>query len=224
MKTKKPLKGELFLSLVLITVRINEIVTLAPSYPKKVRDWSTENKANIIFGFIFAINIAIKFIIDMEITPFLIIKHSYIFSFITTNIIYALIGIISVFLYDKFKGDPVMIEALKKHQSEGGHLKYKNKLIKFILKRNKKNKFILNALLFFKNPGLMVIYHRDGSYLYNGFKGKYIKLLYLIYLLFMNLYWNTMVYFGISIWDPVVKILKELFFWYLFTLKMAPFF
>lgn len=224
MKTRKPLKGELFLSLVLITVRINEIVTLAPSYPKRAKDWTIENKANIIFGFIFAINIAIKFIIDVEITPSLIINYSYFYSFMTTNVIYALIGIISVFLYDKFKGDPVMIEALKKYQNEGGHLKHKNKLIKFILKRNKKNKFILNALLFFKNPGLMVIYQRDGSYQYNGFKGKHIRLLYLVYLLFMNLYWNTMVYFGISIWDPILKILKELFFWYLFTLQMTPFF
>lgn len=224
MKTKKMLKGELFLTLVLINIRTKEIIAEAPSYPQRVKVWTLKNKDNIIFGSIFIINLTIKTLIDAWLTPFLMQKHGFLNCFIITNIIYGLLGVICVFIYDSLKKDWLMIEALKKYQLEGGHLRHKNKLIKFILKKNTKHEFVLDGLLFFKHPGLFVIKKRDGIAQYNGFAGKNIMLLYLTYLLIMNIYWNSMVYLSISIWDPIIGILKELFFWYIFTLNMTPFF
>lgn len=107
-----------------------------------------------------------------------------------------------------------MLEVLKKYQEKGGHLEHKNRLIRFILKNDKKNEFALNGLIFLKNPAAFVIKKRDGIAQYNGFAGKNIMVFYLIYLLLMNLYWNAMVYFGIHIWHSLWDWLKEIFFWY----------
>lgn len=185
---------------------------------KKVLFWTKKtwkNKKVRIFWLVFFINLGIKSAIDFWLTPILI-KNDYLFSLFITTVIYILMGIMSVKLYDKYgKGkDPLWVEDLKKFQSEGGHLKYKNKLIIFILKNDKKNEFVLNILLTFKNSGLGVIYKRPGFNLYNGFTGKNTKIFFIFNILVMTLYWNSMVYLGIHIWSSLWNLLKELFFWY----------
>lgn len=176
----------------------------------------TKDKELRLFWSIFLVNLIFKELIDAVLTPFLIIEFGYKITLLTTILIYAFIGIYSVKLYDKKnkekKGDPLKIEALKKAQCKGKEIKNKNMIINFILKRNKKNKIILFILGSFKNPGLPVLYLRDGYNLYNGFAGKWIKFYFLLGLLIINFYWVTMVYLGISFWKPIWNLIKFIIF------------
>lgn len=212
MKTKKMLKGELFLTLVLIKIRIKELKVEIPSYPHKVRIGIKKNKDNIIFGAILAVNLIIKTSIDALLTPYLMQEYGPVNCFISTNIIYGVMGVLCVFWYDTLKKDWLMIEALKKYRLNGGHLLHKNRIIRFLLKKNKWGDFVKRGALFFKHPALYVIEYRDGISLYNGFAGKNTVILYLVYLLLMNLYWNGMVYLGIHIWSSLWDLLKFIVF------------
>lgn len=167
-------------------------------------------RKNIRFGSIFFINFGIKEVIDFILTPILMIEFGYILSLLTTTSIYLLIGIASVKIYDRHKQDCLYIEALKKAQADNKPLTKRNKLTEFILSWTKRNKIIFSLLLTFKNPGLFVIYFRDGVNLFNGFAGKNIKIIFLINLLVMNLYWNFVIYTGTPLWKFIGSFLYRI--------------
>jgi hypothetical protein len=147
-----------------------------------------------LIGYIFIFNSILKSVIDIILTPVLISEFGFLKSLSITTFIYFLIGIISVKIYDFYKIDFFMIEALKKSQCENNQFYDKSIIVSIILKWTQKNKIILGLLLACQNVGLVVIYFRDGFYDYNGFCGKNIKLIFFIYLLIINIYWNIGVY------------------------------
>lgn len=158
------------------------------------------------FLILFSINLGIKTLIDFKLTPFLMKDYDYLKCFLYTNIIYLMIGIISLLIYDYYKIDICGLESLKKAQENKEAIEDESWLIKFILQRDKKNKFFLGLLLSFKNPSLPVIYFREGFNLFNGFTKIKIGISFVLYIIIINIYWNTMVYLGISLWD-IIKIL-----------------
>lgn len=133
------------------------------------------------------------------------VEFGYFLSLLCTTTIYTFIGILSVKVYDYYGIDCLWLEQLKKSQCEGDIFDSSNPLIRFIEKWIKKNKKFLGLLLSFKNPGLMVIYYRDGFYQYNGFTGKNIKLIFLVNIVLINLYWNSIIYTGFSLWEFLTK-------------------
>ena len=153
------------------------------------------------FGSIFLLNLIVKEIIDIILTPILIIELGFVVSFTTTVLIYIIIGIISVKIYDNSKVDCLWIEEFKESQYNGNLFSKKNRLTNFIEKWTRKNRKILGLLLSFKNPGLMVVYQRDGFHQYNGFTGKNIKLIFLVNIFLTNVYWYTFLFTGFSIWE-----------------------
>lgn len=153
------------------------------------------------FGSIFILNLIVKEIIDLILTPILIIELGFVVSFLTTVLIYIIIGIVSVNIYDSSKTDCLWIEGLKESQHNGSLFSKKNRLTKFIEKWMKKNRKLLGLLLSFKNPGLMVVWERDGFSQYNGFTGKNIKLRFLINTIVINIYWYILLFTGFSIWE-----------------------
>lgn len=166
-----------------------------------------ENVKIVRFGSIFLLNLAVKEIIDIGLTPFLIIKFGYVTSLVSTILIYFVIGIISVTLYDKYRKDFLLIETLKRAISLNEEIPDANKLIHFILKWMNKSKFILGLLLSFKNPGLLVVYYRDGCELYNGFSGRNIKWSFSRNILLIQFYYHVFLYTGFSLWRYLGEIL-----------------
>lgn len=153
------------------------------------------------FGSIFLLNIIVKEIIDLILTPILIIELGFVISFITTIFIYLVIGVISVKIYDNSKIDCLWIEEFKESQHTGNLFFKENRLINLIERWTKKNKILLSLILSFKNTGLMIIYFRDGFHLYNGFTGKNIKLMFLINTIIINVYWYIILFTGFSLWE-----------------------
>jgi len=209
----------LFLLFALIYIRRKE-VTIARKiiethdFIKKVPFWikkSWTDKELRRFWIIFFINMGIKALIDIVLTPYLMMEVGYKSSLLYTTFTYLFIGTISLWIYDYYKIDVFWLESLKKDQFDNAKIKNKNSLIKFILKQNEATKLLLELVLFFKNPAFWVIYFREGEYLYNGFAGKNIKLHFTYYLLIMNIYWNTMVYLGLSLWKIIWKLIVFIF-------------
>lgn len=165
----------------------------------------------LLFWSIFLLNFCVKGFLDVILNPILIVNFGYWISLLITTSIYLYIGIKSVNIYDFYKVDCLFIETLKKIQFNNKRFESKNVLIKFILKRSETNKFLLGLLLSFKNPGLVVIYFRDGFNLYNGFSGKNIKLFFALYLLITNIYWNLTVLLGIGLFKFLWIFVKGLF-------------
>ncbi len=174
-------------------------------------------KKNIRFGSIFFINLGIKGIIGLIVNPILMIKFDYAISLSITFLIYILIGIFSVKIYDKYRKDCLWIEALKEalHKDQG--FPQKNKIIKRILRWTKRNNTILSLSLSWMNTGLVVIFRRPGFYLYNGFTGRSIKLVFLVNSLIINIYWNTVIFVLVPIFILLWDILKEITCWYFLT-------
>ena len=151
-----------------------------------------------LFSSIFLFNSILKGIIDMVLIPVLISEIGYLISLLTTTLIYLLVGVISVKIYDFYKVDFLFIETLKKAQYDKNQVIINSPIVNLILKWTKKNKLILKLilglLLASQNIGLVVLYLRDGYYSYDGFVGKNIKLFFFLYSLAMSLYWNTFVF------------------------------
>lgn len=189
-------------------IDINDFIKKIPFWIKK--SWTDKRLRR--FWIIFLINMVIKSLIDLWLTPHLMITVGYKSSLLYTTFIYLFIGITSLWIYDYFKTDVFWLESLKKDQLSSTKIKNKNKnhLINFILKNNTA-KSLLELLLYFKNPAFWVVYSRDGNHLYNGFAGKNIKLHFTYYLLIMNIYWNTMVYLGLSLWKIIWKLILVIF-------------
>lgn len=166
-----------------------------------------ENAKIARFGSIFLLNLAVKEIIDILLTPFLIIEYGYITSLISTIIIYIIIGVLSVILYDRYKKDVLLIETLKKAMSLNEKVPDSNKLIHFVLRWMNKGKFVLGILSSFKNPGLLVLLYRDGYNLYNGFTGKNIWWSFLRNIFLIQIYYHIFLYTGFSLWEYLHKIL-----------------
>ncbi len=175
------------------------------------------------FGSIFLLNFAVKEVIDFGLTPIIMVESGFTISLIITNIIYIIIGIVSVLIYDNYGIDVLWLEEWKYSQENKIQTTKSNKLIAFLNKGAQKRNWILCLALTFKNPGLFVIYFRTGSYLYNGFKGKNVKLFFLLNNFIMNMYWNTTVFFGIPILTLLIVLIKEsLDYWvylYQYTLE-----
>jgi len=159
------------------------------------------------FGSIFLLNLTVKEIIDIGLTPFLIIKYGYTISLILTIIIYLLIGVLSVVLYDQYKKDFLLIEALKRKLANNEEISASNKLICFIIRWIHKGKFVLGILSSFKNPGLLVLLYRDGFDLYNGFTGKNIWWSFLRNIFLIQIYYHLFLYTGFSLWEYLHELL-----------------
>lgn len=169
------------------------------------------------------LNICVKTFIDFALNPILIAEFQYITSVTITTIIYLIIGIASVKIYDIHRVDYVWIESLKRAQFHYalGKIKNGNIISKFILKRGWFNRLLIGLIFALKNPGLAVIYLRKGSYKYNGFTEKNIKIHFVLYLLFTNILWNKIV---VLLINPLFKIighlLKEAWFFFLKLLEL----
>ena len=151
------------------------------------------------------LNICVKTFIDLVLNPILIAEFKYVTCVAITTSIYLFIGILSVKMYDKQRSDYFWIESLKRAQFHyaQGKIKNGNIISKFILKRRWFNRVLIGLIFAFKNPGLMVIYLRKGFHKYNGFTGKNIKLHFIMYLLFTNIFWNKIV---VLLINPLLKI------------------
>jgi len=148
----------------------------------------------------------IKGAIDLFLDPYLMESFGYFYSLKITTSIYFIIGIVSVILYDYYEVDCLRLEALKRAHFYGKEINGKNRLIRLITRRSKKGKFILSLSLASKNPGLMVIYLRDGFGLYNGFSGKYILLYFLLNTVLINIYWNGIIYLLIILYKWIISV------------------
>ena len=135
---------------------------------KKTNSWS-----------IIALNFGLNTVIEVEIIPRLILKYGYLNSFLVTMVIFFIIGVVSVTLYDIHKKDIFKIEALKENPSLFYNNSGSNKLIKFILKWEQKSRLLFIIILSFKNPGLFVLYFRKGVFLFNGFSDRKIGIYFL---------------------------------------------
>jgi len=153
-------------------------------------------------GSVFVLNFGIKGLIDFIINPILILEFSFLISLLITILIYTLLGILTVKIYDYYQTDFLMIEALKQSQLLCGQISG-SRLLRFINRRAQKNKKILGLLLTSQNTGLFVLYFRDGFYQYNGFSGKNIKNIFFLNLFIIEFYWNTILYTGFSFWKLI---------------------
>jgi hypothetical protein len=158
---------------------------------------------------IFLINIAIKETIDFVINPILMIELGYTISLAITTSFYVIIGIISVKLYDKKGEDLFGIETYKQNRIIKN---YDNKLIAILMMVvNLFNMFMLGLVSSLKNTGLPVIIFREGSFLFNGFTGNFIKIIFLVYAIIINASWNVLMYALSPLWIEIGKILKVIF-------------
>lgn len=133
-------------------------------------------------------------------------NFGYKISLITTTLIYIVIGIVSVRLYDHYKGGPLsFIESWKLNKEDEAQTTRLNYIISFF------GKVILSIVLSFKNTGLFVLVFRKGSYLFNGFAGKYIKLIFLINSFLINVIWNIVIYYLSPIFIMIWEIIKVIF-------------
>lgn len=161
------------------------------------------------FSSIFLINLGIKALIDFIVAPFLVVQFDYATCFYLLMSIYVLVGIISIYIYDKDRKDILFIESLKEAMQKHEKLLEYNKLARFIIKKSKgeKKRPFLILLLSFKNPGLAVLYMRDGFKQYNGFTSWIIFYFFLVNIFIMNIYFMIVLYTGFSFW----RLLKSLF-------------
>ena len=159
-----------------------------------------EKRKVLRFSSIFLINLSIKESIDDILTPIIIFELGFIKRIIIITAIYIIKGVITVRLYDKYKTDCIMMESLKEAQFNHHKIEEWNKLIKFIVKKSENNRKKLIFLLSFKNPGLGVLYMRDGFHMYNGFSGKNVIYYFLLNIIVKSIYWNIIVLTGFSLW------------------------
>ena len=165
-----------------------------------------KNRKVLRFSSIFLINLIIKEFIDALLTPIIMFEFGLIKCFIFTMIVYSIKGFITVRLYDYYRTDCIMMEGLKEAQHNNNQINEYNKLVKFIIKKSKNNRKKLILLLAFKNPGLPVLYMRDGFYLYDGFTNTRIIYYFFLNIFIMNIYWNTIVFTGFSLWETFKNI------------------
>jgi hypothetical protein len=112
----------------------------------------------------------------------------------------------SVAIHDWIGKDIIFINKWRTNQEKRVR-EYKNPFIRFLMKRNFLNKLIICSGLSLKNLGLLILYLRkkNGNWIDKIVIGFY----FLIATICINLYWNAMVYFGISFWD----LIEKTFFW-----------
>ena len=152
-------------------------------------------------SFIISLNFGIKGTVDYILAPTIITCFGYSISLSITIILYFIIGIVTIKLYDFYKIDLVEIEKFKENNHEHIETKYDNKIIQIIQKINNMkvwnlNKYILLAVLSLSiNPGLVVIYFRNGFKQYDGFKENHIKHYFFLSIIISNILWNTFVLF-----------------------------
>lgn len=173
------------------------------------------------FGSIFLLNLCVKWIIDNPLNVFLMIKYGYLISLTITTLLYILIGILSVKIYDHFGIDFIKVERNKRFfrlKTEEGKVLLAIYSILIV--------FIRGLLVSLKNTGLAVIVFRKGSFLFNGFEGIYTKLIFISYALFINVVWNLIVLKYSYLWIQALDLLyKSLCYWvylFKFTLESIP--
>lgn len=166
-----------------------------------------EKEKIIRFSSIFLINLGIKGLIDFGIAPVIVASYGYFVCFCVLTMVYLLVGIISISIYDNHKSDFLFVESLKEAMEKNNPVFGYNRLIRFIIRKsngNKKRPFLI-MLLSFKNPGLAVIYMRDGYYLYDGFaKDWTVFYFFIVNIFIMNIYFTIVLYTGFSIWKILV--------------------
>ena len=148
-------------------------------------------------GLVAICNFSVKALIDYVLTFTLIDKYGYLISFSTTTLIYILIGIITIKLYDHYKIDCWFVEKLKKDQ-HCEEVKIESKNIFMIIIRFFKKFSLMIFLVYTVNPASGAIYFRDGFGLYNGFKGKGIIIYFFLSIITASAIWNLFVLKGFS--------------------------
>lgn len=164
-----------------------------------------ETKKKVVrFGTIFLLNLGVKMAIDGPLNTELMINLGYLISLILSILIYVIIGIVSVKIYDKYGNNSLGLEFIKESLSKEEEVQITNPLIRFIVNiRKKSSNFILGILLSAKNPGLFVVLYRKVPCLYNGFPGIKIKWCFFRNIILVETYWNTMLYYGVSQWGVI---------------------
>lgn len=206
----------IFAFILILTKRkqIKEILVSLLSFIKKViklliKVWGDKELRR--FWIIFASNAALKLLIDYPLNYRLMIEFGYRKSFIITSLIYIFIGLISVVIHDWIGKDIIFMRKWRENQKK--ITAYKNPFVKFLMKRSFFNKLVICFGLSFKNLGLLILYLRkkNGNWVDTIVLGFY----FLIAAVSINLYWNAMVYSGISLWDLIGEALLwlELNFW-----------
>ncbi|MCX6757450.1 MAG: hypothetical protein NTZ44_01025 [Candidatus Nomurabacteria bacterium] len=78
--------------------------------------------------------------------------------------------VITIFVYDIIKIDWLLIEALKEAQEQSTTMEKQNPITKAIGKWANKGRYILLIFFLFWDPMVVVLYYRNGYYLYNGIR------------------------------------------------------
>lgn len=123
--------------------------------------------------------VAIISLIKYFIYPFLIIKaNEEIFkSFLFMTIASICIRTLIILIYDKIKIDWLSIERFKTNKENKGK---ENNLIKRMRRLKEISGWVLMSVLFVAEPVVLVLYIRPGFNKWNGFKGKNVKLLFIV--------------------------------------------
>ena len=182
-----------------------------------------ETKKRVVrFGTIFLLNLGVKMAIDGPLSTELMINLGYLISLMLSILIYVIIGIVSVKIYDRHGDNSLGLEFIKESLSKEEEVQITNPLIKFIVNiRKKSGNFILGILLSAKNPGLFVVLYRKVPCLYDGFPEVKIKWCFFRNIILVETYWNTIVYFGVSEWEILEKVL---YFFVVTKIITAPLF
>ena len=155
-----------------------------------------ETKKITHLGVILLSNFIFKTIFEWGLVPLLMVELGFLKTLIITILFFLLFGFISIKIYDFYRKDYLLIEALKESQKNNTNIK-RSSLINMILKWATKNKFWLGLFLSSQNPGLFVLYYRQGFYLYDGIKDKKLKIFFIRNILILSLYLNIFLYLGL---------------------------
>jgi hypothetical protein len=136
------------------------------------------NKSRRIFAIV--TGLLILRINNYLISPWIVINFDYPESLIISNTILILISYGLIKLYDRQENDVLFIESLKRQQSRNLESKFKNSVIKNLLRFSKYGSFLLTIVVLFMGPLITVVYFREGYALYNSIPNKKIALLFLL--------------------------------------------
>lgn len=149
-------------------------------------------------GVILISNFILKAVFEWGLVPLLMIELGFLKTLLITILFLFLFGFLSIKIYDFYKKDYLLIEALKESQKNKTNIK-RSSLINMILKWTTKNKFWLGLFLSSQNPGLFVLYYREGLYLYDGIKDKKLKIFFIRNILILSLYLNIFLYLSLRV-------------------------
>ncbi len=136
------------------------------------------NKSRRMFAII--IGLLVLRINNYLIIPWVVINFDYPESLIISNATLILISYGLIKLYDNQENDVLFMESLKRQQSRNLESKFKNSVVKSLIRFSKYGSFLLTIVVLFMGPLITVVYFREGYALYNSIPNKKIALLFLL--------------------------------------------